>query len=285
DDVRAFFRADDDTTGRIADRFVGSPEIYGHKQRDVEESVNFVSCHDGFTLNDLVSYNEKHNQANGEGNRDGADENRSWNCGIEGPTDDSGVEALRNRQVKNFLTVTMLSLGVPMIGMGDEVRRTQFGNNNAYCQDNETSWFDWALLEKNSGIHRFLRLLIENRLLRDLDAEQRHLSLNQLLSRAQKTWHGVKLGDPDWSPSSHSIALTAHLPKQNQCYHLILNAYWEPLEFELPTGYPGPWRRWVDTALDPPQDIVPWRTAPAVSGLTYLTQPRSVVALYTEASE
>ena len=129
---------------RLADRLLGSPEIYGHKEREAEESVNFVTCHDGFTLNDLVSYNDKHNEANGEDNRDGADDNRSWNCGAEGPTDDPGIERLRNRQVKNFLTVTLLALGVPMILMGDEVRRTQGGNNNAYGQDNETSWFDWT---------------------------------------------------------------------------------------------------------------------------------------------
>ena len=144
----------------LADRLVGSPEIYGHEEREAEQSINFVTCHDGFTLNDLVSYNEKHNEANGEDNRDGTNDNRSWNCGVEGPTDDPAVEKLRNRQVKNFLTVTMLSLGVPMILMGDEVRRTQSGNNNAYCQDNEISWFDWTLVTKHADLHRFVTLLI-----------------------------------------------------------------------------------------------------------------------------
>ena len=110
-----------------------------------------MTCHDGFTLNDLVSYNHKHNEANGEDNRDGANDNRSWNCGVEGPTDDPAVEALRNRQVKNFLTVTMLALGVPMILMGDEVRRTQGGNNNAYCHDDESNWFDWSLRREARG--------------------------------------------------------------------------------------------------------------------------------------
>ena len=125
DDVRAFFRGEPGSVARVADRLVGSPEIYGHEEREAEQSVNFVTCHDGFTLNDLVSYDRKHNEANGEDNRDGANDNRSWNCGVEGPTDDPAVERLRNRQVKNFLTVTMLSLGMPMILMGDEVRRTQ----------------------------------------------------------------------------------------------------------------------------------------------------------------
>ena len=148
DDVRDFFRGEPGSLRRVADRMVGSPEIYGHKQREAEQSINFVTCHDGFTLNDLVSYNEKHNEANGEDNRDGANDNRSWNCGVEGPTDDPAVEKLRNRQVKNFLTITLMSLGTPMILMGDEVRRTQLGNNNAYCHDNELSWFDWTLLEQ-----------------------------------------------------------------------------------------------------------------------------------------
>ena len=158
--------------GRFADRLLGSPEVYGHKGREAEQSVNFVTCHDGFTLNDLVSYDRKHNEANGEDNRDGANDNRSWNCGVEGPTDDPAVEALRNRQVKNFLTVTLLSLGVPMILMGDEVRRTQGGNNNAYCHDDESTWFDWSLLEKHADVHRFVTLLAARRLLRDVEHEQ-----------------------------------------------------------------------------------------------------------------
>jgi glycogen operon protein len=253
DDIRSFIRGEDDTVARIADHFLGSPAIYGHKEQEAEESVNFVTCHDGFTLNDLVSYNQKHNEANAEDNRDGANDNRSWNCGVEGPSTDSGIEALRNRQVKNFLTVTMLSLGIPMIGMGDEVRRSQFGNNNGYCQDNESSWFDWSLTDQHSDIHRFLHLLIERRRLRNPDAEHHHLRLNQLLARALKTWHGVKIGQPDWSSSSHSIALSAHLPDENVITYLIFNTYWEPLEFELPDGNVGSWRRWIDTALDSPK--------------------------------
>ena len=151
DDVRSFFRGEDGFVWRLADRFLGSPEIYGHKEREAEQSVNFVTCHDGFTLNDLVSYNQKHNEPNGENNRDGANDNRSWNCGVEGPTDDPAVEKLRERQIKNFLAVTLLSLGVPMLLMGDEARRSQRGNNNAYCQDNETSWFDWNLVRAARG--------------------------------------------------------------------------------------------------------------------------------------
>ena len=151
DDIRDFFRGANDSVGRAADRLLGSPSIYGWKERELEESINFVACHDGFTLNDVVSYDHKHNEENGEDNRDGSAENRSWNCGFEGPTDDPLIEGLRNRQVKNFLTALMLSGGVPMFVMGDEVRRSQRGNNNPYCQDNETSWFDWNLLSQTCG--------------------------------------------------------------------------------------------------------------------------------------
>jgi isoamylase len=140
DDVRSFFRGEEGTIERFADRLMGSPSLYGQEQREPEQSVNFVTCHDGFTLSDLVSYDSKHNEANGENNRDGANDNRSWNCGVEGPTEDPAIDKLRTRQVKNFFTVTMLAPGMPMMLMGDEVRRTQGGNNNAYCQDNETSW-------------------------------------------------------------------------------------------------------------------------------------------------
>src|SRR5579863_26391 len=186
DDVRSFVRGERGSVGKVADRFLGSPEIYGHKEREAEQSVNFVTCHDGFTLNDLVSYDYKHNEENRENNSDGTNDNRSWNCGVEGPTDDPDVEKLRNRQVKNFLTITLLSLGVPMITMGDEVRRTQYGNNNDYCQDNKTSWFDWTLVEKHADVHRFLSLLIERRLLRDLEAELQRQTLHQMLQAATK---------------------------------------------------------------------------------------------------
>ena len=285
DDVRSFFRGDAGSVGRFADRLVGSPQIYGHKEREAEQSVNFVTCHDGFTLNDLVSYNQKHNETNGEDNRDGMNNNRSWNCGVEGPTNDLAVESLRNRQVKNFLTVTMLSLGLPMILMGDEARRTQHGNNNAYCQDNETSWFDWRIIEKHADVLRFVRLLNAGRLLCAVAPEEPHLSLNQLLRKAHTTWHGAKLGQPDWSTASHSLAFTAQARDAKVLFHVILNAYWEPLDFELPT--PGEndhtWRRWIDTGLEPPHEIAEWRNATLVNASTYCVSPRSVVVLFSHA--
>jgi len=284
DDVRSFFRSEEGSVARFADRLLGSPQIYGYEDREPEKSINFVTCHDGFTLNDLVSYDQKHNEANGEDNRDGTDDNRSWNCGAEGPTDDPGVERLRSRQVKNFLTVTMLSLGVPMMLMGDEVRRTKRGNNNAYCQDNEITWFDWTLVEKYADVLRFAKLLIHGRLLRDEEEyESPSVSLNQLLRQCKWSWHGVKIGRPDWSDSSHSVAFTAELRKEKMLVHLIMNAYWESLDFELPPvgdGEGNPWRRWIDTALESPHDIVQWQTAPSISGFTYHAEPRSIAALY-----
>ena len=285
DDVRSFFRAEERSVGRFADRLLGSPAIYGHKEREVEQSVNFVTCHDGFTLNDLVSYNQKHNEANGEGNRDGANDNRSWNCGVEGPSDDPAVEQLRNRQVKNFLTITMLSAGMPMMLMGDEARRTQGGNNNAYCQDNETSWFDWRLLAKHADVHRFVTLLNARRRLRSTEIERQRISLNRLLRGANLQWHGVNLGQPDWSTFSHSIALTVEIPDERLTLHLIVNAYREALDsFELPqSGRPGiGWRRWINTALDSPQDIVHWEAALPAPSSAVRAEPRSVIVFFAE---
>jgi glycogen operon protein len=150
DDVRSFIKGDRGSVKKLPARFLASPDLYESDRREPEQSVNFVTCHDGFTMNDLVSYNERHNEANREGNRDGNGHNLSWNHGVEGPTDDVEVERLRNRQIKNLFTINLLALGVPMLLMGDEVRRTQRGNNNAYCQDNEVSWFDWRLLERST---------------------------------------------------------------------------------------------------------------------------------------
>ncbi len=281
DDVRDFFRGSNDTVTRMADRLLGSPSIYGRREREAEESVNFVACHDGFTLNDVVTYDRKHNEENGEGNRDGRDDNRSWNCGFEGPTDDPVIERLRNQQVKNFFTVTMLAAGVPMFAMGDEVRRTQRGNNNAYCQGDETSWLDWKLLSRHADVLRFVKLLIQRRVMRDVEHERRRVSLSQVLREAKYAWHGVKLNQPDWSPESHSLAMRAELKGEGLLLHLILNSYWEPLDFELPKVENGTenWRRWIDTALDPPQDICEWKVALPVKGGTYRAGARSVVVM------
>ena len=281
DDIRDFFRGSNDSVGRVADRLLGSPSIYGQREREAEQSINFVACHDGFTLNDIHAYDHKHNEENGENNRDGRDDNRSWNCGVEGPTDDPVIERLRNRQVKNLFTATMLSVGVPMFVMGDEVRRSQRGNNNAYCQDNDISWFDWKLLSKHADVLRFVKLLIERRVMRGAEYERRRVSLSQVLREAKHTWHGVKLHQPDWSPGSHSLGVSAELKDEGLLLHVILNAYWEALDFELPIIRNGAenWRRWIDTALDPPHEICEWNTAPPVQDGAYRAGARSVVVL------
>jgi glycogen operon protein len=280
DDVRRFVRGDNNSVRAMATRMLGSPDLYGHEEREAEQSINFVTCHDGFTLNDLVSYDRKHNEANGENNRDGSDDNLSWNCGVEGPTDDATIEALRNRQVKNFFTLTLLAAGTPMILMGDEVRRTQLGNNNAHCQDSDLSWFDWTLLERHRDIHRFVKVLNEFRQRRDVVPEAGRLSLNELLRRARIEWHGVVVNRPDWSDHSHSLAFTLRSLGGRFLLHGTLNAYWEPLAFELPPLPPGSrqsWRRCIDTSLNASHDICLWEDAPVVTQATYVAQPRSIV--------
>jgi len=296
DDVRRFVKSDSGTVRLLAQRALGSPDIFGHQEREPEQSINLVTCHDGFTLNDLVSYNDKHNEANGEGNQDGLGTNLSWNCGVEGPTDaavgDTAVEQLRRRQVKNFFVILLTSIGTPMLQMGDEMRRTQWGNSNAYCQDNEVSWLDWSLLDRHRDLHQFVRKLIAHRL-RLLSAgheESFGLSLNQLLRRAEIDWHGVRLGRPDWSDASHSLALTVR-PRQRQIplwLHVMFNAYWEALDFELPLAPEAAvagWQRWIDTSLQSPEDIMDAAAAPTVSGIQYRVAPRSVVALFSRTSD
>jgi glycogen operon protein len=280
DDIRSFLKGDAGTVPRLARRLLGSPDIYGHKQREAEHSVNFVTCHDGFTLNDLVSYDRKHNEANGEDSRDGANDNRSWNCGVEGPTDNAAIEALRNRQVKNFFALELLSAGTPMLLMGDEVRRTQRGNNNAYCHDSEISWFDWELVERHADIRRFVALLNAYRRRRDPSPASARMTLNQLLHHARIKWSGVDLHCPDWSEQSHSLAITLESPRGHFLLHGIFNAYWEPLAFEVPTAAVDQrWRRCIDTALDSPDDISPIEQAALFTGSRYVAQPRSVVVL------
>jgi len=282
DDVRRFVKGESGTVSAFVTRLLGSPDLYAHENREAEQSVNFIACHDGFTLNDVVSYNEKHNQENGEGNRDGANDNHSWNCGVEGPSDDLAVESLRNRQVKNFFAVLMLAAGTPMWVMGDEVRRTQRGNNNAYCQDNEIGWFDWSCLERHADVHRFVRVLIQLRHHRDIAGWDEGPSLTKLLQLARIEWHGVALGCPDWSEASRAIALTLETVRGRFLLHLIFNAYWEALTFELPSPPEGSserWRRCIDTALPAPNDAVAPGEAEIVADGSYAVQARSLVVL------
>jgi isoamylase len=187
--------------------------------------------------------------------------------------------------VKNLLTITLFAAGTPMLLMGDEVRRTQLGNNNAYCHDNDLNWFDWGLLERHADIHRFVKTLTLFRQRRDVVAEGATLNLHELLERARIVWHGVELNRPDWSDHSHSLAFTVRSVRSSHLLHAIFNAYWEPLDFALPhspIGSPQSWRRCIDTGLSSPDDIRSWDDAPAVSTTHYTAQPRSAVVLALE---
>jgi glycogen operon protein len=181
-----------------------------------------------------------------------------------------------------MLTLLLVAEGTPMLTMGDEARRTQQGNNNAYCQDNEVSWFDWTLVERHRGLHRFVKSLLAFRSKRDVVVGRMRLTLNELLRRAPIEWHGVELRRPDWGDQSHSLGFTLTSLGGHFKMHGMLNAYWEPLRFQLPLGIPekgGAWRRWIDTSLDSPEDIVDWDRAPRITETTYLVPPRTVVFL------
>ena len=281
DDVRRFLKADQDTVLNLRQRLIGSPDIYTNPRHTPEQSINFMTCHDGFTLNDLFSFNEKHNEANKQDNRDGSSQNYSWNCGVEGPTDNPDVERLRARQIRNALTLNLLAVGTPLLLMGDEVRRTQFGNNNAYCQNNEISWFDWSLCERHADIHRFVRLLIHLRQGFAANPRGNVLSLAEFIERARIQWHGVQLWAPDLSADSHSLAGTAYVENEGG-FHLMINAYWEPLTFSLPPVPDGcgPWRPLIDTFQDAPADFLE-QDAETQHYTAYTVQSRSIVLMRT----
>jgi glycogen operon protein len=280
DDVRRFVKGDARTVERLAQRLLGSPDVYPQADRDPHRSVNFVTCHDGFTLRDLVSYNAKHNEANGEGNRDGSDANFSWNCGREGPTDDPGVNALRVRQMKNFLTVLLLAHGTPMLLMGDELARTQGGNNNAYCQDNEVSWLNWADDDLARELRRFVRELIGLRRRHPVFQAQRFWSLSDNPTSPWLTWHGVQPFRPDWGADSHSLAFTLSSRADEECLYVALNAWWGALPLRLPPASGGRrWHRVADTALRSPEDIAAPGGELPLGGDDYRIEARSAVVL------
>jgi isoamylase len=290
DDIRRFWRGEPGMTGTLATRLCGSADLYQKTGRGPRHSINFITCHDGFTLWDLVSYDRKHNEANGENNRDGMNENYSWNCGVEGPTDDPAILILRRRQAKNLMATLFLSQGVPMILAGDEGLHTQGGNNNAWCQDNALSWLDWELMEKNAEHLRFVREIIGLRhrhpaLRRKKFFEGRGPRGNQ---PADVRWHGVELGRPDFSSQSRALAMildgrrTGHEPDQD--FYIALSAWKGPLDFKIPPSPQGhSWRRVVDTSLPAPQDIIPEWEGPVIQALRpYTVRPFSVVVLISE---
>jgi len=284
DDVRSFLKGYPDTAWRLHQRIIGSPDIYKTGGRPTGQSINFITCHDGFTLNDLVSYNLKHNENNRDDNQDGTDNNLSWNCGTEGPSADPDVERLRIQQIKNFFALNLLSIGTPMLLMGDEVRRTQQGNNNAYCLDSEVSWFDWNLCQSNVEILRFVTQMIRLRLHFDQATEGNPIALEDYLRNAQIKWHGIKLDQPDWGRESHSVAMALHNHELNQVRYIAVNASWKLLDFELPPmddKKSSGWLRMVDTSLPSPFDVAEAGSGIRVDGNRYLVNPRSIVMLRT----
>jgi glycogen operon protein len=257
DTLRKFVAGEAGIVGDLADRITGSPSLYQSNGHLPINSVNFITAHDGFTLNDLVSYNNKHNEANGEGNRDGVDDNMSWNCGAEGPTDDPAINALREHQIRNFATLLMLSQGVPMFVMGDEVRRTQGGNNNAWCQDNPIGWFDWTQTQTEAGMLRFWSELIAFRKSHPAVHRARFFSgaMNER-GMPDISWHGTKLNEPGWNdPHARALAWTVAGSLAHSDIHVMVNMYWEPLTFEIPQIYERAWYTAVNTAMPSPQDI------------------------------
>ncbi|GHA50720.1 glycogen debranching protein GlgX [Photobacterium aphoticum] len=282
DDVRAFWRGDSGCISRFASRLLGSPDIYCRYHHSPHRSVNFICAHDGFTLNDLVSYSEKHNLANGEGNRDGDNHNLSSNYGVEGPTDNQEIEALRHRQCKNMLATLFLSLGTPMLSMGDEIRRTQQGNNNAYCQDNPLSWMDWTLVDKHADLMRFVTLLSEIRTAEPVFDWNMHISLNEVLEDVSIRWHGVKPDQPDWSEHSHSLALTVYHPITQDELYVVCNAYWDPLAFTLPSRKGCEWHVMINTAKPSPHDIYPVGKAPIYLDDSVLVNGRSMIVMVSK---
>ncbi len=284
DAIRRFVKGDGGMIGKVADVISGSAALFKYDCELPVNSINFVTCHDGFTLNDMVSYNSKHNDANGEGNRDGNDENLSWNCGVEGETDDAGVEVLRDQQVKNFASLLMLSQGVPMICGGDEVRRTQGGNNNAYCHDDEISWFDWDLVEKHAGVYRFFSNIIEFRKNHPILRRANYFT-GQLNERnlADISWHGCALNSPGWDdPESRVLAFTLGGFGTDPDMHIMMNMHWEPLAFDLPRVAARNWHRSIDTSLLSPEDICEQGLETPIEGGNYIVNARSIVVLVSK---
>jgi len=334
DEVRRFWRGEPGWAGSVASRICGSADIYQSSGRLPRHSINFITCHDGFTLHDLVSYNQKHNWANGENNRDGTDLNYSWNCGVEGETEDPAVLALRRRQVRNLIATLLISQGVPMLLAGDEFLRTQKGNNNAWCQDNDISWVNWELAEQNKDFLRFVREMIWLRKRHPVlrrrrffvgplhGVELRHHPIGPFPSTgpvrpeeaglsglrahpghlppappdvypglADIHWHGVEPYQPDFSPTSRSLAFALDGRFTGREYdadyridadfYVAMNAWEQPLHFRIPPSPTRrPWHRVVDTALSSPDDFIPEEQGPVIEpGSRYTLIPFSMIIL------
>jgi glycogen operon protein len=296
DTVRDYWRGQGAQLGEFAYRFTGSSDLYAESGRKPHASVNFITAHDGFTLNDLVSYNDKHNEANGEDNRDGESHNRSWNCGVEGETDEADVLALREKQKRNFLVTLLLSQGVPMLSAGDESSRTQRGNNNAYCQDNELAWFDWAhvdeeLLEFTRGV---MKLRKDHPIFRRRRWFQgRHLHGSDVKDLAWFKPDGFEMSEEDWTvgfAKSLAVFLNGRAiarpdfrgdPVTDDSFFVIFNAHHEAMEFTLPPEKFGArWWRVLDTSMAESPELRRGRRSEGLEpGSTVSVEGRSILLL------
>ena len=288
DGVRRFLKGDLGTVAELATRLAGSADLYG--RRGPAATINFVTAHDGFTRRDLVSYHHKHNEANGEGNRDGENANLSWNCGHEGPTDDPQIRALRDRQTRNALLILLSSQGIPMLLAGDEAGRTQHGNNNAYCHDGPLTWLDWNLVRQNADLHRFARLAIAFRRAHPVLRHGPPARSGQPDSALPAiSWHGVRAWKPDWAPHSRLLAVMRHARDgtTHDCVYLAANSHWEEHSLELPALPDGlAWHLFAHTAAQPPREInEPGREPPLDNQTQVCIGPRSVLVLAARPSQ
>jgi isoamylase len=283
DSVRRFLKGDNGLVGEIANRIQGSPDLYWY--RGPTASVNFITCHDGFTLRDLVSYNGKHNEANGEWNNDGSNDNNSWNCGWEGETDDPGLNALRRRQIKNAATLLFLSRGVPMLLMGDEVGRTQGGNNNSYCHDSAMSWIDWNSVEREKELLRFFSKLLAFRQAHPVLRGHRFFEHRDCVGSGKPDigFHGTRVGQPDWGGSSTCLAYLLcgkHATPQDDDIYVAINMYWDGLPFQVPQASEGKnWRVAINTSMPSPEDIFDREGGPRVDSAEVIVGGRSIIVL------
>lgn len=288
DGIRKFIKGDG-TVGDMAQRLQGSPDLYAWSGRSPATSINFITAHDGFTLMDMVSYDGKHNEANGENNNDGSNDNDSWNCGWEGPTDDPGINTLRYRQIENAIALLLVSQGVPMILMGDEMGRTKQGNNNTYCHDNQLNWLDWTLLEKNADLFAFVKNCIAFRKAHPVLRNRYHFQNRDYVGSgyADITWHGTQAWNADWSPSSSTLAfmLCGKHAKEgtvpDNYIYVAMNVHWEAHWFETPGLPPGmQWYVFANTGASPKEASWEPGTEPLLENQPgLLVGDRSVVIL------
>jgi glycogen operon protein len=291
DTLRRFLRGDMGQIGELAQRLQGSPDLYAG--RGPIASINFITCHDGFSLADLFAYNEKHNLANGEDNQDGADDNYSWNCGHEGPTTNPGINQLRRRLMKNGIAILMVSQGVPMITMGDEVGHTKQGNNNTYCQDNALSWLNWEDQQKNQDLFRFFQACIAFRQAHPGLRRRTHLRNEDHIGSGYPdiSWHGVQSWEPDWSYHSRTLAFMLcgqHAPGGHDDFIYVgMNMHWEAHKFELPRlPVRLRWHRAIDTFALPPHDFyLPGNESLLLDQSAYTIGPRAVLVLVGRAPQ